>query len=340
MYHWFKNAAIALFCFGCLVLLTGTGQPMLAQEPPQDDVPLAPRLIRSDEVYRLRVENGLYGSVALSVDGGLHYTLIGRVTHPATAVSVDRSASAPGVVLRSSGEGVAVAVNLGQTLRLRPTPAAPSTPPLRTQNPADRNAPSNAPVAHDPTAIVTNIPPHTGPFGFKDLPLPTGTQVRLETDRGKLQTFPTLYAPVPDDVYVFLVTDTEIKKEIKKEMQTSASPGAPGSSIDAVKSAVLAMGESYLQESVARARQEHRTPIDGTLTLKLKLPKGEPDPIVYVSYSIDGHIVGSQNVAPFDFEWDSRQVADGEHLLEIRACNLNLQVITAKRTLITVWNRH
>lgn len=331
----FKNMAISLFWFGCLVLLVGTWQPLLAQEVPQEDVPLAPRFVRSDEVYRLRVENGLYGSVALSMDGGRHYTLIGRVTHPATAVSADRSASEPGVVLRSSGEGIVLAVNLGQTLKLRPAPATSATLSLQAQNSSSHNIRSNSPATPNPAAIITNIPPHTGLFGFKDLPLPTGTQVRLETDRGKLQPFPTLYTPAPDDVYVFLVTE----KEIKKEMQTSSPPGASDGGIDAMNAAVVAMGENYLQESVARARQEHRTPVDGILKLKLKLPKGEPDPIVYVSYSIDGHIVGSQNIVPFDFEWDTRQVTDGEHLLEIRACNLNLQVITWKRTLITVWNR-
>ena len=74
----------------------------------------------SGELYRLRVENADYGSVALSMDGGRRYTLIGRVTRPASSVSVEREARTAGTVLRSSGEGLAFAVNLGQALKLQP----------------------------------------------------------------------------------------------------------------------------------------------------------------------------------------------------------------------------
>src|SRR5579859_6491644 len=47
----------------------------------------------SVETYRLRVQNFLYGRVEVSVDGGRHYLLLGRVRHPAISAAPDSSAS-------------------------------------------------------------------------------------------------------------------------------------------------------------------------------------------------------------------------------------------------------
>ena len=86
------SALIILFLY-CL--------PVFARQAPQDEVPLAPQRVTSQEAYRIRIENNLQGSIRISADGGLHYTLIGRVTRPASAVQLDRSASVPG---RNSGQ--------------------------------------------------------------------------------------------------------------------------------------------------------------------------------------------------------------------------------------------
>ena len=115
-----------LFAAACLPAACLAGTQARAQEPP-DDVPLAPRMTTRPETYRLRVENREYGSVSLSADGGLHYTLIGRVTHPASTVALDRDDATPGQMLRSNGTGLAFAVNLGQSLRLRPASIVSTT---------------------------------------------------------------------------------------------------------------------------------------------------------------------------------------------------------------------
>jgi len=345
MYYRFQNLWLLLCCL--LLSGFGTAQPIRAQEPPQDEVPLAPKQVRTGEIYRIRVENSLYGSVAISTDGGRHYTLVGRVVRPATSVSVDRGANEPGTVLRSTGDGVSFSVTFGQALRLRPAPAL-NLPP----NASRQNSGANA----DPSAIVTNIAPHTGLFHFEDLPLPDGTHARMEINSRLLQPFPTLYTPTSDDIFVFLVTDRDLNFQIQKEIR-SALPKPPSrgqevqpadgasdpplpawATIEAIRARIALLGDDYLRDSLARARQENRTLVDGTLKLKAKLPTNEPDPIAFVTYAIDGQFVATQNVAPFDFELDTRKIADGEHVIEVRGLNRNTRLISLKRSLITVWN--
>src|SRR5579859_5414054 len=62
---------------------------------------------QSQETYRLRVENVEYGRVEVSVDGGRHYLLIGRVVQAAEQQAADAEAVQPGVVARSGGDGLA-----------------------------------------------------------------------------------------------------------------------------------------------------------------------------------------------------------------------------------------
>lgn len=308
---------------------------VLAQEPPQDDVPLAPKVMPSRELYRLRVENTAYGSVSLSADGGRHYTLIGRVTHPATAVAVERAANLPGVILRSGGDGLAFAVNLGQILKLRP--AVPSAVSGKHAWPAVSPAPETS-------AILTNLTPRTGLFG--ELVLSLGTPVKMEVNERMLGPFPTLYEPSSEDIFVFIVPlPLEKVAGVESGISETGKP-APDKGVqpsllspELVQERIQALGQAYTAQSLARARQEHRTLFSGTLTLKAKLPAGEPDPIAYVTYAIDNHQVSVQNVAPFDYEWDTRQAVDGEHIIEIRALNRNGHAITARRTLVVVQNK-
>ena len=306
------------------------GRSLPAQEPPQDEVPLAPRLVPASELYRVRVENILYGSVSLSADGGLHYILIGRVTHPATAVAVERAANQPGEVLRNGADGLAFAVNLGQTLK------------LRSAAPAAASGKRNWPVApaSESSAILTNLMPRVGLFG--DLVPPVGTQVKLlEVATGVQRPFPTLYEPSPEDVFLFVVPRA-LKGNTaggdSAPQQEKTSPGLPLSP-ENLQERFVTMGQAYVAQSFARARQERQTFYSGTLTLKARLPAGEPDPILYVTYVIDNREVSTQNVAPFDFAWDTRQVADGEHVIEIRALNRNVHLITFKRSLVLVQNK-
>ena len=102
---------------------------------------------------------------------------------------------------------------------------------------------------------------------------------------------------------------------------------------------MIALGQAYMAQSLSHARQEHRPIVSGVLSLKAKLPAGEPDPIAYVVYVVDNQIVSSQNVPPFQLEWDTRRETEGEHLVEVRALNRNGHPITSKRTLLVVQNK-
>lgn len=298
--------------------------PCEAQQAPQDEVPLAPQRTLSREAYRIRVENMLQGSIRISVDGGLHYTLIGRVTRPATAVQADRNADMPGVVLRSSGDGIALAVNLGQTLKLRPDVPNGSS-----------GKRGGTPAPPEAGAILTSLAPRSGIFA--DLLPPHGAQVKMEIAPHTLRPFPTLYDPQQEEPVVIIVSRPD--EATGNREQGTANPQLPTLNLQLIEQRVTALGQTYLAQSLARAKQEHHPIVSGVLSLKAKLPQGEPDPINFVLYVVDNQIVSSQNVPPFQFEWDTRRETEGEHLVEVRALNRNSHVITSKRTLLVVQNK-
>ena len=320
-------------------LLSTLCLPDDAQQGPQDEVPLAPRRTSSEEAYRIRVENTMQGRVSVSVDSGLHYALIGRVTRPATTVQLERSAETPGIVLRSSGDGIAFTVSLGQVLKLRPT--APSSP---------NSKRGSMPASGEAGAIMTNIAPHSAIFA--DLTPPPDAPVKLEIAPRALRPFPTLYDPQQDEPIVIVVARPQQGIE-NREQGTGNSRNPIGNQQSAIgnpstaaflssellQQRVTALEQAYLAQSLVRARQEHRPVVAGVLNLKAKLPPGEPDPIAYVTYVVDGQIVSSQNVPPFNFEWDTRHETEGEHLVEVRALNRNNHVITSKRALLIVQNK-
>ncbi len=305
------EALLVLALIGVLCL------PSAAQQAPQDEVPLAPQRAISREAYRIRVENMLQGSIRVSTDSGLHYTLIGRVTRPATSIQPDRSANLPGVVLRGSGDGIALAINLGQILKLRPEVLNSSS--------GKRGWTSPTP---EPGAITTNMAPRSGIFA--DLLPASGAQVKLEVAPRVLRPFPTLYDPQQEEPIVIVVSRSD-EETGNSQLSTLNS--------QFIEPRVTALGQAYLAQSLAHAKQEHRPVVSGVLSLKAKLPEGEPDPIHFVLYVVDNQIVSSQNVPPFQFEWDTRRETEGEHLVEVRALNRNSHIITSKRTLLVVQNK-
>ncbi len=323
-----KNlCAVPLLIFTAICLLLNVSCLVCGAQEPPDDVPLAPRITASGEAYRLRVENREYGSISLSADGGLHYTLIGRVTRPASTVALDREAQTAGQIMRGGGAGFAFAVNLGQSLKLRPANVSAPTGPKRGQAIS---------FASEPFSIVSNLAPRTGLFG--DLLPPAGARVKLESD-GFQRGFPTPYQPSVEDAYVFVVTLPIQGTEGQEKGERRKEKGDTSSAITDIRERVAALGQAYTAQSLARARQEHRAIISGILHLQARLPEGEPDPIDYVTYSIDGRAVSQQNVKPFSYDWDTRRAEDGEHVVEVRALNRNLRAITYKRTLVVVQNK-
>lgn len=258
----------------------------------------------------LRVENVLFGRVELSVDQGRTYTLVGRVIRPASSATPDRSVLTGGTVVRASKEGLAFGVGPKLVLKLRP-----EWEPVR---PGGRSA---RPPATEPSVIQTDLP--SGHLLFQQLLPPIGTRVQVRTGDGELRDIPPGYAPAPGDLFVFLIPQTD----------------ASGADSDALQKRVEALGKAYAQEAEVRGRRRGRKVVSGTLTLQARLPSGEPDPIHAVAYLVDDELLAVQNTPPFSYAWDTTRIADGEHVVEIRAFNREGRRITSARALVVVRNR-
>lgn len=277
--------------------------------------------LANSETYWLRVENTPLGRVELSADGGGRYYLVGRVLRPATGLARDRSVTMPGIVLRANETAIVFSAATGGTLKL----CAASSGPRGSAPPAD------------PAAIVTNLDAGKGLFG--NLRPPYRAAVRLRVGESSLTPLPEGYSPSEEDVFVFLVT-------LPPPPAPAVTPDAPALSEAqrqadwqaVVRRRVEALGKAYIEGAAARARAQRRRVVSGIVTLKAKLPSGEPDPITSVTYHIDGHMVALQNVAPFAYAWDTRQVPDGEYAIEIRALNAQGVLVTRAHTLIAVQN--
>lgn len=306
-----------LFVFST-ALIMAAGLQAFAQE----SVPIAPDTVPASnaptETYRLRVENALYGRIEVSLDGGERYLLLGRVRQPAFVTVPDKTALKPGVVLRSSGEGLAIAVGVGQALKILPMEL-------------NRRTLTGKTTAG---AILTDAEPRKG--FFNDLLSPVGSLVQLQLSPRVLRPFSEGYAPASDDVFVFPVT---LAYPAPKD-ETAPKPDDPRyiAWLDGIKKRWEAVAQEYAEQSMARARASKRTVVSGMLTLRAKLPAGEPEPITAVEYSIDGDIVASQTTFPSMFGWDTRRVPNGEHVIEIRALSKYHSIITKVRALVVVQN--
>jgi hypothetical protein len=58
-----------------------------------------------------------------------------------------------------------------------------------------------------------------------------------------------------------------------------------------------------------------------------------------VTYYIDGSFAGIVNSAPYVFEWNSRSVKNGEHVIEARAQDSSGNLLQVSDTLVYVRNR-
>jgi len=283
-----------------------------------------------DETYRLRVENSLYGRVEMSADGGEHYVVVGRVAQPATKKATDKTAKTAGVILRVSGNGLVFSVAPGRTLSLRPEqpPALPGDG-LHGRHPSP---------SADPSAIRTNLPPEQGLFG--DLLPPPGSPAHIQFGASDLSSFPDGYAPGEGDVFVFVVTLPASKTASSSTALTAVQPVQPTLAWKnaATLKRIQDLGKAYEAGAVSRARAEKRLVVSGTLTLRAKIPAGEPDPVAAVTYLVDGDMIAVQNVAPFEYALDTHRFPDGEHVVEIRAVSGHSSLISKARALIVVQN--
>lgn len=288
---------------GLLVGLLGfCSAARLAAQPITDE---------SVPTYLLRVTNALYTPVEVSVDGGKTFLVIGRVIRCATMVAADVAARQTGKVIRSADAGIAISLGGERVLKLLPQPAVAKT-------------------HWEPWAIYTNIAEGKALFGA--LAPPVGTKVLLPLS---VLNTAVAYSPQIGDVFEFMVA----RKPPPSFEPSAAYDKRLSDWITELTQEIQAMARDYAAGAVARAQKEHRLIVSGFLTLQAKLPQGEPDPIEFVRFLVDGTVVQLTNVPPFVYKWDTRSVADGEHVVEIDALDKNGKLITQASALVVVQNR-
>ena len=64
----------------------------------------------------------------------------------------------------------------------------------------------------------------------------------------------------------------------------------------------------------------------------------DPDPVKAVFYFIDGETIAVQNAIPFQFQWETEKLDDGEYLVEVRGQNAGGSVVSKSKTLVVVQN--
>ncbi|HLJ55896.1 MAG TPA: hypothetical protein VKT77_12730 [Chthonomonadaceae bacterium] len=271
--------------------------------------------VSARETYRLRVENARFGRIELSVDGGEHFLLVGRVLKPASLAAPDRAAKEPGVVVRSSADGIAFSIAPGQVLKLLPAPAHPT----------------RAKVAD--CAIATDIRPAAAPFG--DLGPAIGGAVLQQVGNAPWSHYPSGLTPTDETVFGFIVALPGLCAD-------GASHAPPGPSVMAkladARKRLTEQCARYAEGAASRATENGRSIVSGKVLLRAKVPEGEPEPITAVSYSINGDVVSMQNTLPSEYYWDTTRLPNGEYVVEIRGYSARASVVSRVRALVVVKN--
>jgi hypothetical protein len=170
-----------------------------------------------------------------------------------------------------------------------------------------------------PAALSTDIPADSVLFGDYG----TNFSVRLLLQEGRVAySLPPGYRYKPGDVWVLqILTDDESQAQSLRQMVVT----------------VLAK-ESRLatQRSLLRAQKANLPVVNGTLNLKVTARYAER--VKYVFFSVDGYPAGTSNMLPTIFRWDSRQVVDGEYVVEARAVDDSGREIAVVRKRLLVKN--
>jgi hypothetical protein len=140
--------------------------------------------------FHLRIANTTHGAVQLSVDGGMSWLLVARVTRPVTSTAPGAESSER-LVLRSNRYGMAFGAGNRRQIRVLP------------------DIPVNAKTEG---AILLNVPATAAVF--KDFLPPSGTPVRIiNGGRTEALPLPEAYYPKDEDVLEFVSPRTAATPE-------------------------------------------------------------------------------------------------------------------------------
>lgn len=106
---------------------------------------------------------------------------------------------------------------------------------------------------------------------------------------------------------------------------------------EAIQRTLPSEAEAAAQRSILRGEDEKLPVVRGVLSLEVTARHAEN--VQYVFFAIDGNALGTSNILPTVFRWDSTQVNDGEYVVEARAVDKEGRELALVRRKILVRNR-
>ncbi len=100
---------------------------------------------------------------------------------------------------------------------------------------------------------------------------------------------------------------------------------------------IRAAESDYFQTALAEARAGKSLVERGAISFTVAAPDRRT---AFLSFYRDGRFTGVTNSIPYTFRWDTREVPDGEYVIEAEAQDVNNQGLSTTRTKIWVDNAH
>lgn len=100
--------------------------------------------------------------------------------------------------------------------------------------------------------------------------------------------------------------------------------------------AIAAEERACQQRRLAAARRDRTPIVKGQYTIKVK--PTNPANVAYVRLSVDGAVKAFTNVAPFELEWDTTKVPDGEYVLQAEVLDATGAVLAISSQRVYVHN--
>lgn len=171
----------------------------------------------------------------------------------------------------------------------------------------------------DAFALITDLPRDSLLF---NLPL-EGCTVRLLLQEGRVAySMPPGYRYKIGGVWVIQVLATDDSQQAK--LHRFITERLPAESRQAI------------ERSLARAQREKLPVVNGVLNLEVTAKFAEN--VKFVFFSVDGTLLGTSNVLPTVFRWNSTQVPDGEYVIEARAVDADNRELALVRKRVLVRN--
>ena len=166
------------------------------------------------------------------------------------------------------------------------------------------------------SSIIVNVPTSAGLF--KDFMPTVGSPIRQVVSGKVLDGFQaTPYVPKEGDVLQIVASRTSFPAAKLSDYAQDAA-------------------RYYRERVIARVRAKGKKPSSGTLSVMAKLHKGdEPSAVTFL---VDGNVAAIMNHSPFEMRFNTREWANGEHLLEIRALGPTGEIVSKSQALIVVDN--